>query len=433
MGHVWLGAGLAVAIAAWHVRPALRRRAWKASDPIFTLPILSTWWMVTRSWLSAWTLGMSALLVLGLFALVWALQFRLRRPPLLSLGLRLTWPCSLAAVVLVGGLHPLLKRIGIGVPWYWLVWVGLSWTLSLVLAAAGPRLGRLRALFAAPSGPGAVCRVCRGAGRRQREKRLERVLATEIRLLYQWLWPLWWLAGAGAIYYARKIALLALSWIQALFPKWALPLAAIGLMAAAVFSGSLQGAEVGAGRPALFVFVALFAAGLLVLAWRRKEEPLREWVFYGFLIPGLLDQYYSQLRHTVVSMEASTALGTGGFVGLSIWLLWLAFDLTGRNVHRIVREEDPAKIQLVGGFLWLLLSMLWLSYVDNRLSPDPDFSLQGNVTYDMFVGLTILGLPMAIYDALVRARGEPRRGFPWLMVAVLGVIPVQDSRAWNTT
>jgi len=79
------------------------------------------------------------------------------------------------------------------------------------------------------------------------------------------------------------------------------------------------------------------------------------------------------------------------FIGLAIWLLWMNFDFAGQNLKRAVHPERGASaVAIVGCLLWLLLSMLWLSYVDRRFSADQQLSLQGNVTYDMFVGLTVL-------------------------------------------
>jgi hypothetical protein len=425
IGMPWAGVALSTMAAVWHVGPAMQQPSRRAADLLYALPVLSSWWIVTRSWLPGLSFWQSGLLLMGLFLAVWLVSWRARRGSLVLLAARLAWPSSLAAIVVVGMLSSRLKRLGVPEAGYWGVWAAVFLLMALVLAALGGRICRFRALSSGPAVIGVFAAYGVSLLWFKPRAALEAVLATEVQLLYQWLWPLWWMAGAGVVVYARKIALLTLQWVQVVSGRWVLPVAGIALAGMAWFLGWYEFVQLGVGRTALLTMMALFAAGIVALAFARAESASREWFFHFLLVFGLCDHYFSQLHSTVLTLEDQSALGTSGFAFVSIWLLWLAFGLAGRDVHRIAREDGPSKVQIVGGFLWMLLAMLWFSYVDPRAGSGPGVSLKGNVSYDMFMGLTMLGIPMAIADVLIRVRGEPRAGIPWLQVAIAGVLPVQ--------
>jgi hypothetical protein len=415
----WAMILLGLWVLVWHTPVLNERNSWRWFDWLGSLPILFFWmginWFQT---LSQWESGLVSLM---LWLSVWMALLFTDRSGRISRTLQLFWASSLTAIpITIEWIRPLLKRAGIYhvSPWGW--WILVTLALSLLMSEVTRRILGRSFLFRW-SVVGVVFAIYAisiflSGDRPQLGEHIDNGLS----LLDFSIWPLWWIVGAGIIMGVHKTTTVLMRWVQALLPIWIFPLALLLFPLLAYYAGWFPSLVKEVGRLSVASLSAGFALGAVLLAWKRKKAPLLEWVFWGFYLL-LLFQYYLSEAGKATSAYKSQTMGGWGFLLLTIWLLWLGYDALGGNLRSLGKEASGVSaVALMGAFLWLLVVLLWQSYVDRRSSI-------GTINYYLFMGFTFLGVPLIIYHLVLRhhLRLEPSQGVPWVWILIIGIGSVQ--------
>ena len=392
-GAPWSTAFLASWCLLWHV-PVLRDKGpWRWYDGLCTFPILFFWAGSISKMLPLWSIWQTGLLFAVLWLSLWMILVRIETPPWVSKACQFFWPASLTALTFIILIQPKIS----GLPRFGLWLIGTS-GLSLGMSGLAPKISCRSYLFrwttiAAVFGIYALCILFWGAPSQLHER-----TDTALLHLFYSLELLWWVVGAGIILSVRGMALMLLQWIQALLRRWILPLSLWIFPVFAYGMGWLSplAGEIGAlGAAGLWI---AFAMGATLLAWRRKETGLREWVFWGLFLFFLFQQYWSDAHRAIDLYWEKTAPGGMSFVTLAIWLLWLNYYSVGKFLSRLrEKAKGIGAVAILGAMLWLMVALLWLSYVDQQFSS----SIRGQINYHLLKGFTFLGVPVILYHLIM--------------------------------
>lgn len=422
----WALIFLGLWVLLWHAPLLDEKVRWQWFDWLSTLPILFFW--MGSNWFQTLSTWQNGLVLLGLWLLVWISLILTNRRPRISRPLRLFWPASLVALAVnVECIKPLLEHIGIydAFPRGW--WIFTTVLLSFAAAEAG-RLIHRRVSF--PFRWGTVLAVFAIYGVWlfiYRDKSdLEGWIDNNINLLHYSIWPIWWIIGAGIIMLIRKIAMVLLKWVEVLLPAWIIPLSLLVLPALAYYAGWFSYVIEKMGRLSIPVLAVSLALGAAYLAWRKKETLLREWAFWGFYIFFLIYRYWFE-EHRTVYGSADESLT--GFLLLTLWLLWLCYDAIGEHLT-VLRSRSyggVSAVALMGAFLWFLVALLWLSYIDGYYSTIKLIPISKQINMDLLNGFTFLGIPFIIYHLIVRpySKLSSSQNLPWGWIVMAGIGLVQ--------
>jgi hypothetical protein len=413
----WSIAFLALWVLVWHAPLVRPGHSWRWVDFICTLPVLFLWVGSVGKMFPAWSHWQTALLFLALWSAVWICMVQFRGYPRVSKTVQLFFPASFAMITLIALVKPQLSGMV-----RWGLWVLGSFGLGLVTAGLAS-VGVTRSFLFHLKGvvlvffiygfllvvPGSFSSV---------EERIDVVLSQ----LFESLEFLWWLLGAGIVLSIRSILVLLLKWVQGKYNRWVLPLSLWGLSLLTYAVGRLPSLLQELGRWNVSGFWAGSALGATLLTWRKKETLVREWVFWGLFISFLLYQYNKSLGSTVEQYWTEDAMGPLGFLTISVWVLWLNFSSVGKILKRFegrINERDV--IMILGGLLWLMVALLWLSCMDQQ------FSIRGRINFHLLKGLTFLGFPLILYHLVGREylKLAPSKDIRWGWILLVGIGFVQ--------
>jgi hypothetical protein len=258
---------------------------------------------------------------------------------------------------------------------------------------------------------------------------LDTTLNISLNLVSDWLWPIWWLVGAGLIMAVRSVSIVLLRWIQVLFRSWTIFLAVGSLSCAAFALGWLSPLIIETGKTFVMTALIVFSLGATVLALKKKKPILDEWLFWGFYLCFLFIKYISETHRTVETFRSKTQMGIKGFLFFAAWLLWLSYEGAGDYLRKLKEQHMDQKcgissVALMGGFLWILTAMLWLSYLGQG---DQEISIRGKINYELFIGLTYIGAPLIVYRLIAPKYLSSRttQKIPWHYVFLMGIGLVQ--------
>ena len=399
----------------WHL-PLLRERGpWQWYDVLCTVPILFFWVGQLSRMLPQWSFWQKGLPFLVLWLSLWGLLVRKTDNTWLAKASQLFWPASLTVLMIIGSVH--LKVSGTSRFGLWFFGtLGLSLGMGRWASRISPPLFLCRwwtiaGVFAAYG----LCILVQGS-----PAQLEEAIDTALLHLFNSLDLLWWVVGAGMILSVRGLTLMLLKWIQALLNKWILPLSAWVIPLIAYGMGWLSVLIARVSKESVAGLCAVFALGATVLAWRRKEAFLREWMFWGFFLFFLFQQYHHDVNQTIHLYWNKAAVGGMGFVTLAAWLLCLNYYSVGKYLSRFrEKEKGIGVVALMGAVLWLMVGLLWMSYVDQQLSAP----LRGQIHFHLLKGLTFLGIPLIIYHLIMGQylRKDLPGRLPWPQILMIGL------------
>jgi len=420
----WAMIFLGLWVLIWHVPLLSSKGLWRWFDWLATLPILFFWMGI--NWFQTLSQWQSGLLSLGLWLSIWILLLRMGHHPRISRVLQFFWPASLTSMAItLFWLRPLLRYLGSYdiFPWGW--WVLVTVLLSLLMSELTQRILRWSFLFRLSTVAMVFLIYAVSIFISGDLPKLEEWIVYELDLLHYSIWPLWWIIGAGIIMLIREITMVILRWVEVLLPTWILPLTLLVLPALAYYTGFFSFFVEQMGGLSIAGLALGFALGAALFAWRRKETVLREWVFWGFYIFILLYRYWFEEYRTAYG--GKTVQGLTSFLFLSMWLLWLTYDAIGEYLTGLRKKGSGgvSAVALMGAFLWLLISQLWLSYVDHHyLGNQPVYRV---ISLELFRGFTFLGVPFIIYHLVVRqySRLGSDESMPWGWILIIGIGLVQ--------
>ncbi len=413
----WSIAFLALWVLVRHAPLVRPDHSWRWVDFICTLPVLFLWVGSVGKMLPAWSLWQTALLFLALWSAVWICLVQFRGHRLISKTLQLFFPASFAMITLIALVKPPLSGMV-----RWGLWVLGSFGLGLVTAGLAS-VGVTRSFLFRLKGVALVffiygfLLVAPGSFSSVAE-RIDVVLSQ----LFESLEFLWWLLGAGIVLSIRGILVLLLKWVQGKYNRWVLPFSLWGLSLLTYAVGRLPSFLQELGRWNVSGFWAGSALGATLLAWRKKETLLREWVFWALFIFFLLYQYNKSVDSTVEQYWGQGAMGPLGFLTISIWLLWLNFSSMGRILKKFGEKNNERHvIMILGALLWLMVALLWLSCVDQQ------FSIRGRINFHFLKGLTFFGFPLILYHLVGREYLDlsPSTDIRWGWILLMGICLVQ--------
>lgn len=415
----WVTALLAVFALVLHARRLESTRPWRWFDVAATVPYLCFWLEpLGTSFLGPWTIWQRSLLMLSLWGAVWLVLRFARRGTFVAFGAQLFWPASQVALTFLiwsgvarwsGPLPP---------PLLWLIWVAATVVFALAFSALASRLralawlGRPWVLVIALAVQGVVV-LFSGS-----QEALAPVLENSVKYLFDHSWPAWFFLGASTILLFRGVADTNLSVIRAVLPRWFVPLAVWGLCIWAVAAERFTSDVVRLDRAQSIAVAAIFAAGATWFAWKRREEALKSWLFWGFFAYSVARGYWREAQGVVAAPEGTSV---GAFLLLAGWALWLAYRSLSREVKRLAgRIPESAMVSLTGAMLLFIMSGLWMSQVDHALE------VRTQIAYHLFLGLTFLGIPQLVYATVLRYRGDaPPPRLPWGHMVLCGIVAVQ--------
>jgi hypothetical protein len=413
----WSITFLALWVLVWHTPVIRLTDSWQWVDFICTFPILFLWVGTVGKMLPTWSLWQTALLFLILWLAVWAFLVRAENHPWISKMLQLFFPASLAMITLIGLAKPPVFGICRWSLWF-LGTLGLSLGMAKLASITSARsfLFQLKGVVLIFFIYGFL--VLLGASFHPFTERIDLVLSQ----LFESLEFLWWLLGAGIVLSIRGFIILLLKWVQSQLNRWVLPLSLWGLSLVTYAPGRLPSFFQEIGGWKVSAVWAGSAVGATLLTWRKKETLLREWVFWGLFVFFLLHQYHKSVNFTVEQYWAQYVTGPVGFLTISIWLLWLNFSSVGKLLKKFRgRINERSAVIVMGALLWLMVALLWLSYVDQQ------FSIRGRINFHLFKGLTFLGFPLILYHLVGREylKLAPSEDVRWGWVLLLGIGLVQ--------
>ena len=413
----WVMSFLAFWVVLLHMPVLKGKRSWTWYEGLCTFPILFFWVGTVGKMLAGWPLWQIGLLSVGLWLLVWIILVRMEDHPWISKSFQLFWPVSLLTVTLIISVQP--KVYGLV---RWSLWVLLTIGISLGLSKSAFRISRWPFLFRWPTTAAAFSIFALILLLKGDLHLIKETIDTALLHFFYSLDLVWWIIGAGIIASLRGLTMMFLKWLQALFHIrilpflfWALPLLAYDM-------GWLSPLIAEVGIKSAAGLCLLFTIGATSLTWLRKENILREWIFWGFYFFLLTHQYWSDIHQTVDLYWSKSVVDTKSYVILAIWLLWLNYYSVGKYLARFREKIHGAgAVAFMGGMLWLLVAFLWMSHVDQQLS------LRGRIDYHLLRGFTFLGLPLIAYHLIVQKylEKESERNMPWGLILILGIGFVQ--------
>lgn len=358
------------------------------------------------------------MLVLSLWGAFWFLLFRARRGTFIAFAAQLVWPASQVAVTLMIWSGVARWSSPLPPPVTWMLWLALTVAISLAFAGLASRLraltwfGRAWVLVIALAVHGAV--VLLGGSR----EALAPVMANSVQYLFDHSWPVWFFLGASTILAFRGVADVNLSVIRAVLPTWFVPVLIWGLCIWAVATDRFSSDVMRLDLAQSIAVAVIFSAGATWLAWTRREDGLKSWLFWGFFAYFVARGYWREAQSAVATPAGTSA---GAFFLLAGWALWLAYRSLSREAKRLAgRIPESAVVSLTGALLLFTMSGLWLSYVDHAME------VRTQIAYHLFLGLTFLGIPQLVYATVLRYRGDaPAPRLPWGPMVLCGVVAVQ--------
>jgi hypothetical protein len=411
----WAMVFLASWCLLWHVPAVKEGGQWRWYDVLSTFPILFFWIGRVSKMLPPWPFWQSAVLFLLLWFSLWTVLLRRASNAWISRTCQLFWPASLTILTLIGSIHPKVH----GLPRFGLWFFG-TLGLSLGMSRLTPQLSGRSYLYRWMTIGGVFAIFALYIFVQGPPAQLQVTIDTSLLQLFNSLELLWWVIGAGIILSVRGMTMVFLKWIQALLHRWILPLSAWVIPVFAFAMGWLGPwiDEVGKAKAAgLWV---LFALGTTILAWRRKEGLLREWVFWGLFLLFLSQQYRSDAEQVIDLYWKKAAPAGTGFVTLAIWLLCLSYYSVSRYMGRLrEKARGGGTVAVVGAMLWLMVAILWMGFVDGQLS----YSIRGLIHYHVFQGFTFLGIPLIIYHLIMGRylRKDLSRSLAWSWILIAGL------------
>jgi hypothetical protein len=413
----WGIAFLALWALVWHTPVIRLSDSWKWVDFVCTFPILFLWVGSVGKMLPTWSLWQTALLFLMLWLVVWFFLVRAKGHPWILKTLQLFFPASLAMITLIGLARPPLFGI-----YRWSLWFLGTLGLSLGMAKLTSITAARSALFELKGV--ALIFFIYGFLVLHRAPFHPFIEGIDVVLsqLFESLEFLWWLLGAGIVLSIRGFIILLLKWVQGHLNRWVLPLLLWGLSLITYALGDSPSFLQEVGGWNVTAAWTGTAAGATLLTWRKKKTLLREWVFWGLFVFFLMYQYHKTVNFAVEQYWAQYVTGLVGFLTISIWLLWLNFSSARKLLKKFGgRISERSAVVILGALLWLMVALLWLSYVDQQ------FSIQGRINFHLFKGLTFLGFPLILYHLVgcEYLKLDPSKDVRWGWILLLGIGLVQ--------
>lgn len=423
MGAVARWAALVPGICglAWHAAMLNDTRRWRWFDAVATLPTLFFWVEpVSSSLLDKWAIWQRSLACVVLWALVWVVLRRAKLSSFVSRSLQFFWPASSVGLFIWASFR-LGKRLGrLGQPGMWLMLVSLALILCVAMGLLSRRIGawsflRRGSTVAVVMLLCGVLLVAAGV-----DEKAKGVLSNEIKYLFDHGWPAWFFIGASTMMAARLLALTNLQLFQALLPRWILPAAVWVVLAWAVWQDKFSTGVFEVTLAQGIVVSVLFGLGTTWFALRKKERMLEEWLFWGVFCYFLLRMYWKEAQG-VANVSPATGVWTT-FVVLCAWGLWLSYSVLCKHMGQLRgKVSEYGAVALMGAFLLLVMAGLWLSFVDGG------FSVRTELTLNLFLGFTFLGIPRILFSLAAQSRRASEQPFriPWEWVVVSGVVVIQ--------
>ena len=434
LAHTAVSMGVVVAlgllVVVWAVPLLDPADGWKWYDGLGTFPILFFWMELplVPGW-STWTTGMAALLFWGLIWLgtIRADRFRAggrsRVARLISRTLQLFWLSNLAAITIFATLaRPLLRECSLLEVWPWSVWwLAIALVTATVVAAFYGRLIAWRFLFMGRVVLGVA--TAYGGALLWRFGSLDQLdwITNELNYVYDSIWPVMWIIGAGIVFFMRRYAMILFQWIEALFSSWAFPLVMIVVPAGFYLLGWLDHAVEALGIVVLSVCFSLVLAASIIMAVKKWDNALKELVFWGVYAAFIIDRYWFEVSRT--AHESRGMESWYSFLFLSVWILFLTYYALGGSLSDLRNrgQGNLAPVIIIGALEWMILALLWMGYVDN------DFEVRLRINYDLLNGFTFLGVPFLVYYLIADryASTRPSQGPPWGLILLFGIGIVQ--------
>lgn len=395
----WVPILIGVLVLLWHIPGLNRVDSWRWFHVLATLPFLFFWAQMLHKLIPKWTHWQTGLLYFTLWFSIWTILFRFGNRPLISRTLQLFWPASLLGVVSLLGKGLLLDQLDVHGIARLISWILCTLLTSLLAAIWYRRIASWTFLFRLRTMAVIFGAFAAMLFFQESLTEVDGTLNISLGLVSDWLWPIWWLVGAGLVMAVRSVSIVLLRWIQALFRSWTMFLAVGSLSCAAFALGWLSPLIHETGKVFVVGALIVFSMGATVLALKKKEPILNEWLFWGFYLCFLFEQYISETHRTVETFYSKTEMGIKGFLFLAVWLLWLSYQGAGDYLRKLKEQGMDQKygissVTLMGGFLWILTAMLWLSYLGEG---DQQISIRSKINYELFMGFTYIGVPLIVY------------------------------------
>ncbi|MBN1276736.1 MAG: hypothetical protein JXA35_04525 [Deltaproteobacteria bacterium] len=403
-------------VLIWHL-PALKKgNSWSWYDWVATLPVLFFWMDVIR-WIPSWTRCQNAYLSVILWGILWTALI-VNKNALISKSIQLFLPSSLLCFFLTLTLGKTwFSGLVFFRNWRWVLWVAATFSLGMILSKISPAITAFKSLFRFSTFIviflifGAL--ICFFSNRDFLYDQID----TSAVLLGSATWPLWWFIGAGIIMFIRKTTMVLLNWIQALLPSWLLPVSLFVFPAAALYFDWIPFLIQAVGKNVFFIAASCLALVSCIFAFLKKENALREWIFWSMYIIFLLQRHWSSAHR--MAYETSAELNLTGFLLLAFWLMWLGYDVVGEKLSEYAKNDQDRRktAALLGAFLWLLASSLWSSYIDLNLNTRQEIQL------NLFMGFNFFGCPFIIYRMILGERlNNEVLPWPWILLAGIGLV-----------
>jgi len=421
---------LGLFVIVWAVPLLGPENGWKWYDALGTFPILFFWMELPfiPGW-SKWATGVAALLFWGLIWLGVMWGGRLKKGKacgvagFVSRTLQLFWLSNLAALTIFGYLiKPLLRQSGVfdACPWsIW--WLALALGTATVVNAFYTRLFAWSFLFR-----GRIVLAVAAAYSAALILTHDNVdqmawIVNGLNYIYDSIWPVMWIIGAGIVFFMRRYAMILFQWIEALFSSWAFPLVMIIVPVAFYLLGWFQYAIQSLGMAPLLVFFSLVLAASVLLAVRRWDTALKELVFWGIYTAFIIERYWFEVNRAAYDSTGPENWYT--FLFLAVWILFLTYYALGGSLSEL-RKSGPMKLApvlVIGAMEWMILALLWMGYVDNN------FQVRLRINYDLLNGFTFLGVPFLVYYLIADRYASTRtsQGLPWGWILLFGIGVVQ--------
>jgi hypothetical protein len=401
----------------WQVYTLNVRKTWQWFDWLSTFPILFFWVGHVSKMIYIWPLWQGSLLSLGLWMSLWIVLTHLGHRPWISKTLQFFWPASLMMISLIGWVNP--EWVGLS---RWVLWFIGTLGLSLCMSIITSRISLWSFLYRWETI--AVVFFTYGLSLlfSGNSSELTEGINTGLFQLFNSMEILWWIVGAGIIMSVRGLTLILLKWTHAFLHTWIFFLTLCFIPLFAYVIGWLSPLISGIGVWNAFGWWVLFTLCTTLLVWRHKETFLREWMFWGFFVVLLFRQYFFDIHSAIELYWTKPVVSITGFMTLAIWLLWLNFFTVGKYLRKLKEKtEGKGVIILLGALLWLMVALLWVSYVEQQ------FSIRGRMNYDLFRGFTVLGVPLILYHFIIRhfSKNEASTNFPWAWILILGIGLIQ--------
>jgi hypothetical protein len=426
----WFMVLLGLFVIVWAVPLLDPDDGWRWYDGLGTLPTLFFWMPLpfVPGW-SRWATGMASFLFWGLvwLGMMWGWRGKTgkggRVARFLSRTLQLFWVSNLASITIFASLiKPLLRQWGIYevCPWS-LWWLAVALGTAMIVSAFYARLVSWSFLFR-----GRVVLATAavyGAALLLTSDNVDQVdwIATGLNYIYDSIWPVMWIIGAGIVFFMRRYAMILLQWIEALFSFWAFPLVMIVVPVAFYLLGWLQYSIRELGMVPLMAFFGVVLVASMMMAVKRRHAALKELVFWAVYTAFIVERYWFEVDRTAYGSTGAENWYT--FLFLAVWILFLTYYALGGSLSEL-RKSDRMKLApvlIIGALEWMILALLWMGYVDN------DFQVRLRINLDLLNGFTFLGVPFLVYYLIADRYASTRtsQGLPWGWILLFGIGVVQ--------